>query len=49
MDVVNLDFQKTLDKVPHQTVLLKLKAHGNVCNQLDRKVAYTEKTESDSR
>ena len=31
MDVVYLDFQKAFDKVPHQRVLLKLKAHG-ICN-----------------
>ena len=28
MDVVYVDFQKTFDKVPHQRLLLKLKAHG---------------------
>ena len=28
MDVVYLDFQKAFDKVLHQKVLLKLKAHG---------------------
>ena len=28
MDVVYLDFQKDFDKVPHQRLLLKLKAHG---------------------
>ena len=28
MDVVYLDFQKAFDKVSHQIVLLKLKAHG---------------------
>ena len=28
MDVVYLDFQKALDKVPHQRLLLKLKVHG---------------------
>ena len=28
VDVVYLDFQKAFDKVPHQRVLLKLKAHG---------------------
>ena len=51
MDVVYLDFQKAFDKVPHQRLLLKLKAHGigNDVTQLDRKVAYTQKTESNSR
>ena len=28
MDVVYLDFQKAFDKVPHQRLFLKLKAHG---------------------
>ena len=28
MDVVYLDFQKAFDKVPHQRLLHKLKAHG---------------------
>ena len=28
MDVVYLDFQKAFDKVLHQRLLLKLKAHG---------------------
>ena len=28
VDVVYLDFQKSFDKVPHQRLLLKLKAHG---------------------
>ena len=28
VDVVYLDFQKAFNKVPHQTLLLKLKAHG---------------------
>ena len=27
MDVVYLDFQKAFDKVPHQRLILKLKAH----------------------
>ena len=26
--ILYIDFQKPLDKVPHQRVLLKLKAHG---------------------
>ena len=28
VDVVYLDFQKAFDKVPHQRLLFKLKAHG---------------------
>ena len=28
MDVVYLDFQKAFNEVPHQRLLLKLKAHG---------------------
>ena len=28
VDIVYLDFQKAFDKVPHQKLLLKLKAHG---------------------
>ena len=28
VDVVYLDFQKAFDKVPHQRLLLQLKAHG---------------------
>ena len=28
VDIINLDFQKAFDKVPHQILLLKLKAHG---------------------
>ena len=28
MDVVYLDFQKAFNKMPHQRLLLKLKAHG---------------------
>ena len=27
VDFIYLDFQKALDKVPHQSLLLKLKAH----------------------
>ena len=28
VDVINLDFQKAFDKVPHQRIILKLKSHG---------------------
>ena len=28
VDIINLDFQKAFDKVPHQRLLLKLKDHG---------------------
>ena len=28
VDIIYLDFQKAFDKVPHQSLLLKLKAHG---------------------
>ena len=37
MDVVYLDFQKAFDKLPHQRLLLKLKAHGNdVINWIEK-------------
>ena len=37
MDVVYLDFQKAFDKVPHQRLLLKLKAHCNdVINWIEK-------------
>ena len=28
VDIIYLDYQKAFDKVPHQRLLLKLKAHG---------------------
>ena len=28
VDIIYLDFQKAFDKVPHQRLLLELKAHG---------------------
>ena len=34
VDVVYLDFQKAFDKVPHQRLLLKLKAHGIRFNKI---------------
>ena len=34
VDVVYLDFQKAFDKVSHQRLLLKLKAHGVYVNPL---------------
>ena len=51
MDVVYLDFQKAFDKVPHQRLLLKLKAHGmdNAVINWIEKVVYSQKTESNSR
>ena len=39
VDVVYLDFHKAFDKVPHQILLLKLKAHGignDVINWIDK-------------
>ena len=34
VDVVYLDFQKAFDKVPHQRLLLKLKAHDIISNDV---------------
>ncbi len=28
VDIIYFDFQKTIDKVPHMRLLIKLKAHG---------------------
>ena len=28
VDIIYLDFQKAFDKVPHQKLIFKLKAHG---------------------
>ena len=37
VDVVYLDFQKAVNKVPRQRMLLKLKAHGNdVINWIEK-------------
>ena len=43
VDVVYLDFQKAFDKVPHQRLLLKLKAHGignDVINWIEKWVTH---------
>ena len=36
VDIIYLDFQKAVDKVPHQKLLLKLKAHGIGDGIIDR-------------
>ena len=38
VDLVYLDFQKAFDKVPHERLLLKLRAHGitGQCNNIIR-------------
>ena len=42
VDVVYLDFQKAFDKVPHQRLLLKQKAHGigNVINWIEKLLTH---------
>ena len=43
VDVVYLDFQKAFDKVPHQRLLLKLKAHGignDVINWIEKRLTH---------
>ena len=42
VDIIYLDFQKTIDKAPHQILILKLKSHGigSEYNKLDRIMAY---------
>ena len=43
VDDVYLDFQKAFDKVPHQRLLLKLKAHGignYVTNWIEKWLTY---------
>lgn len=44
-DVMYLDFQKAFDKVPHERLLCKIKAHGTVTEimQLHKRLAYQEK------
>ena len=51
VDVVYLDFQKAFDKVPHQRLLLKLKAHGignDVINWIEKWI-NTQNTKSNSK
>ena len=46
VDVVYLDFQKAFDKVSHQRLLLKLKAHGignDVINWIEKWLTHTKK------
>ena len=43
MDVVYLDFQEAFNKVPHQRLLLKLKAHGignDVINWIEKWLSH---------
>ena len=50
MDVVYLDFQKAFDKVPHQRLLPKLKAHGignEVINWIKEFLIYINDLEDD--
>ena len=35
VDIINLDFCKAFDCVPHQLLLCKLKAHGITASELD--------------
>ena len=47
VDVVYLDFQKAFDKVPHQRLLLKLKAHGignDVINWIEKWFTHRRQT-----
>ena len=46
MDVVYLDFQKAFNKVPHQRLLLKLKAHGignDVINWIEKWLTHRQR------
>ena len=48
VDIVYLDFQKAFDKVPHQRLLLKLKARGigsDVINWIEKWLTHTEDRE----
>ena len=47
MDVVYLDFQKAFNKVPHQRLILKLKAHGignDVINWIEKWLTHRRQT-----
>ena len=49
VDVVYLDFQKAFDKVPHQRLLLKLKAHGignDVINWIEKWLSHRKQSNS---
>ena len=49
VDVVYLDFQKAFDKVPHQRLLLKLKAHGignDVINWIEKWLKHRRQSNS---
>ena len=36
VNIIYLDFQKAFDKVPHQRLLLKLKAHGSITDWIEQ-------------
>ena len=43
VDVIYLNFQKAFDKVPHQTLILKLKSHGmgdSIINWIEQWLKY---------
>ena len=49
VDVVYLDFQKAFDKVPHQRLILKLKAHGignDVINWIEKWLTHRRQSNS---
>ena len=50
VEVVYLDFQKAFDKVPHQRLLLKLKAHGigkDVINWIEKWLTHRSRVIAD--
>ena len=51
VDIIYLDLKKTFDKVPHQRLLLKLKAHGigtGMINWIEKWLIDRKKTKSSS-